>query len=179
MSNKSCFTTRNVALVGTFSALWVVLNLTLGPLGFVWFGVPIFCDFSVFFTLLLATWASQRFGSTMLVGTIGSIVFLLVRAQLFIIGFAASAVIFDLLLSGNRHRFCIGLSNIAITVLSTAISAYFAGVIIGLALMNGTAEWALTLWDGHNLIGGIVSLVLAFPVMLVVEKAHVRDLRVA
>jgi len=64
-------------------------------------------------------------------------------------------------------------------VLSTAISAYFAGAIIGLALMNGTAEWALTLWDGHNLIGGIVSLVLAFPVMLVVEKAHVRDLRVA
>jgi len=179
MSNKSRFATRDIALVGTFSALCVVLNLTLGPLGFAWFGPPIFCGFSVFFTLLLATWASQRFGSVMLVGIIGLIVILLVRAQLFIIGFAASAILFDLLLLGNHRRLCIRPTNIAITVLSTAVSTYFAGVTIGLAFVNGTAEWALTLWSGYSMIGGIVSLALTFPTMFVLEKAHVRDLPVA
>lgn len=69
--------------------------------------------------------------------------------------------------------------NLTLVPLGLAWFAYLAGVIIWLAFMNETAEWTLTLWGRYNMIGGVVNLALTFPVMFVLEKAHVRDLLVA
>lgn len=60
--------TVDIATIVVFSAIWAVLNLTVGPLGFTLFRLPIFCDFAVYFTLLLATWTSGRAGVPSAVG---------------------------------------------------------------------------------------------------------------
>ncbi|MEM3760627.1 MAG: hypothetical protein QXZ02_05915, partial [Candidatus Bathyarchaeia archaeon] len=92
MKSKTYFTTVEIALVSVFCALWVVLNLSLGPLGFSLFNLPIFCDLAVFLTLLLAVWATEKFGAASIVGIIGSIIVLMIRPSPHIIGFATSAI---------------------------------------------------------------------------------------
>jgi len=127
MSNKKYFTALDLALVSVFCALWVTLNLTLGPLGFSLFKLPIFCDFSVFFTLLLVTWATGKFGTASLVSIIGSIIVLMLRPSFHIIGFAASGILFDLILLVSRHKIYLKAKHMAIAGLATIVSAYFAG----------------------------------------------------
>jgi uncharacterized membrane protein len=67
MSSQTYFRAVNVALIGISCALWVTLNLIVGHLGFTWFRLPIFCDFAVFFTLLLVSWATGKFGAVSIV----------------------------------------------------------------------------------------------------------------
>ena len=179
MSSQSYFKAVDVAIISIFCALWPALNLTLGPLGFALLRLPIFCDFAVFFTLLLVSWATGKFGTASIVGIIGSIVVLLIRASPHIIGFAISAMIFDILMSTNHHKLSIKAYNTIVTALVTAISAYFAGVITGTFFMNkplnqATLEWALTLWGGWHLIGGIMSIAITLPIIGILEKASVR-----
>ena len=182
MNRKTYFTALDIALINIFCALWAILNLTLGPLGFAWFGLPIFCDFAVFFTLLLVTWSTSKFGTASLVGIIGSIIILLIRASPHIIGFAASAILFDILMSVNHHKIDAKAWNMTIAVLATALSAYFAGIIIGFFFSNrpsdwATLGWALTVWGGWHLIGGIIGIVITLPIIGVLEKANVRKIR--
>ena len=73
IGGKTYFATVDVALTGVFCALWIVLNLTLGPLSFSLLGLPILHDFGVFFTLLLVAWVTGRFGTSLMAGIIGSI----------------------------------------------------------------------------------------------------------
>ena len=86
----------DIATIAIFSALWAVLNLTVGPLGFTIFRLPIFCDLSVYLTLLLATWASGRRCVPSMVGLVGALIVLALRpASTHMFGFLASAVLFD------------------------------------------------------------------------------------
>jgi hypothetical protein len=179
MKSKTYFATADIALVSVFCALWVVLNLTLGRLGFTWFGLPIFCDFSVFLTLLLVTWATSRFGTASIVGIIGSIVALLITASWHNIGFAFSAILFDILMSVNNHKIRLKTYDLVTSALVTIVSAYFAGVIIGTVFMNRPADWALTFWGGWHLIGGIIGIVVTFPIIGILEKANVRKIKSA
>ena len=73
------FKPLDIAIIAVFSAMWAVLNLTVGQVGFTLFQLPIFCDFSVYFTLLLATWASGKMGIPSAVGIIGAIIVLAMR----------------------------------------------------------------------------------------------------
>ncbi len=180
--SQAYFKAVDIALISVFCALWATLNLTLGPLGFAWLMLPIFCDFAVFFTLLLAVWATEKFGAASLVGIIGSIIILLIRASPHIIGFASSAILFDVLMSANHHKLNAKAYNIAIAALVTAASAYFAGVVIGVFFMNKpldwkTFEWALTFWGGWHLIGGIMSITITLPIIGILEKANVRRIK--
>jgi len=178
MKNKMHFSTVDIALVSIFCALWATLNLTLGPLGFTWFGLPIFCDFAVFFTLLLVTWATAKLGTASLVGIIGSIIILMIRASPHIIGFALSAILFDILMLTNHHKIYIKPLNITTTVFATLVSAYFAGVIIGVFFTpNKSLEWALTFWGGWHFIGGIITVAVTMPIIIVLEKANVRKIK--
>jgi hypothetical protein len=182
MSAKTHFSASDMALVSIFCAVWITLNLTLGPLGFAWFGLPVFCDFAVYFTLMLVTWATGRFGTASLVGVIGSMIILLTRASPHIIGFAASAILFDILMYVNHHKLSAKAYNMIVAASVTAVSAYFAGVVIGVFFMNGpvtsgTLEWALFFWGGLHLIGGIISIALTLPVIAVLERAGVRKIR--
>jgi hypothetical protein len=179
---KPYFETVDITLTGIFCALWATLNLTLGPLGFAWFGLPIFCDFAVFFTLLLATWATGKYGTASLVGIIGSIIILLTRASPHIVGFAASAVLFDVLMLPSHHRIDGKAHNVIVASLATAISACFAGLIIGAFFTNdplnqSTLGFALTFWSGWHLIGGVVTIAITLPIIGILERAGVGKIR--
>ena len=182
MKRKTYFTTVEIALVSVFCALWVVLNLSLGPLGFSLFNLPIFCDLAVFLTLLLGVWATEKFGAASIVGVVGSIIVLMIRPSPHIIGFATSAVLFDILMSMNKHKIQLKTYNLITAVLVTIVSAYFAGVIIGIFFMNKpltaeTMQWALTFWGGWHLIGGIIGIIVAFPIIGILEKANVKRIK--
>jgi len=179
MSGKTHFAVTDIALVGVFCALWVVLNLTLGPLSFrLLGGVPVLHDFAVFFTLLLATWATGKYGASSLVGIMGSAVtMLLTPTPLPMIGFAASAVLFDVLMSVNHHKFHNTKYNLAVAAFATVLSAYFAGVVIGSFFMTNTLQWALTVWGGLHLIGGIITVAITLPIIASLEKANVRKVK--
>jgi hypothetical protein len=176
-NSKAYFTSVDIALVGVFCALWAVLNLTLGPLSFSLLQLPILHDFAAFFTLLLVVWATGKFGIASLVGIIGSCVAILLGGPLLIVGFAASGVIFDVLMLANRHRAYSTIRNLTITVLATMISAYFAGAVIGLFFMNGSFQWAVTIWAGLHMAGGIMSAAITLPILASMEKANVRAKR--
>lgn len=182
MHAKTYFTTVDIVFVSVFCAIWPTLNLTLGWWGFLWFGLPIFCDFAVFFTLLLTTWATGKFGTASLVGIIGPIITLFIRTSPHMVGFAASAMLFDILMLANRHKIRLRAYNMTIAALVTAISAYFAGVVIGIFFMNKplewtTVQWSLTIWGGWHLIGGIISIVITLPMIGILEKANVRKIK--
>ncbi|NIO36409.1 hypothetical protein GTO27_01755 [Candidatus Bathyarchaeota archaeon] len=179
MGSQTYFRTVDVALISVFCALWPALNLTLGPLGFALFRLPIFCDFSVFFVLLLATWASGKLGTASIVGITGSAVVYFLRASPHIIGFAVSAVLFDVLMSVNLHKIRGRIYDLSMANLVTAVSAYFAGVVIGVFLMGEplnwtTLSWAMSYWGPWHLAGGLMSVVVALPIITILEKADVR-----
>jgi hypothetical protein len=177
MSSKALFTTSDVALTGVFCAVWAVLNLTLGPLSFALLHLPVLHDFAAFFTLLLVTWASGRFGVASLVGVVGSVVAIFLGGPLLIAGFAASAVLFDFLMLACRHRIRSTPRSLVVTALATMLSAYFAGVIIGIFFMTYTFWVALTFWGGWHLVGGILTLAITVPIMVSLEKAGARKFR--
>jgi len=178
MGKKTYFSTVDVALTGVFCAFWIVLNLTLGPLSFSLLGLPILHDFGVFFTLLLVAWVTGRFGTSLMAGIIGSIFAILLGGPTLIVCFAASAVLFDVLMSVNHHRIRIARYKLATTAIATLVSAYFAGVLIGVFFTPGeTAAWALTFWGGWHLVGGMVAVVITFPVIIALEKAKVRKIK--
>ncbi len=168
----------DIAIISVFSAMWVVLNIILGPIGFRLFQLPIFCDFSVFLTLLLATWASGKMGTASAVGAIGAIIVLAVNpSSTQMIGFLASAVLFDVLMLFNKHKISFKPYSLCVAAFATAISAYIAGVVIGTIFMGRSLEWALTFWGVWHLTGGIISVVIAIPVIGVLERANVKGIK--
>jgi len=182
MSRNTHFPAVDIALTSVLCALWAILNLTLGPLSFRLLGLPIFHDFAAFFTLLLVTWVTGRFGTASLVGIIGSVIVLLVGGPLPNIGFAASAILFDLAMSANHHKLHVRAYDMIVATLATLVSAYFAGVIIGVFLMNSpldltTLRTALTIWGGWHLLGGIISILITLPIIGILEKANVRKIK--
>ena len=182
MSSQIYFKALDIAFVSVLCALWATLNLTLGPLGFAWLRLPIFCDFAAFFTLLLVSWATGKFGTASIVGIIRSIVILLIRASPHIIGFAVSAIVFDILMSANHHKLHVKAYNMVVAALVTVISAYFAGIVIGIFFMGKTLDWAtlelaLTFWGGWHLVGGIMSIAITLPIIGILEKANVRRIK--
>ena len=178
MSRKTNLSTVDIALTGVFCAVWAALNLILGPLSFQLLQLPILHDFAVYFTLLLTVWATGRFGTSSLVGIIGTIVAIFLGGPVLIICFAASAVVFDLLLSLNHHNIRIAKYNLAIAAIATVISAYVAGILIGVLFTpNQTLLWALTFWGGWHAVGGIMSIIITFPIIISLEKANVRGMK--
>lgn len=177
MNYKVHLTVVDIALTSVFCALWIALNLTLGPLSFQLLQLPILHDFGVFFTLLLVAWVTGRFGTSLLAGIIGSIVAILLGGPPLILGFAASAVVFDVLMSASHHKIRIALFNLAIATIATMLSAYFAGVLIGVFFMGNGLQWALTFWGGWHLIGGILTVAVTLPIIIALEKASVRKIK--
>ncbi|MEM2522859.1 MAG: hypothetical protein QXW82_06900 [Candidatus Bathyarchaeia archaeon] len=172
------FKSVDIALIAIFAAMWAVLNLTVGPVGFKLFRLPIFCDFSVYFTLLLATWASGKIGAPSAVGVIGALIVLAVRPDSTqMIGFLTSAFLFDALMTLCEHKIRFKPYNLAVAAIATVASAYFAGVVIGTVFMRGSLEWALTSWGVWHLIGGVIGLITAVPVIGALEKARVKGIK--
>jgi len=175
---RSYLNTRDLILISILSAYsWLILHLTIGPFGFTFFNLPVFCDVAAYFTLILAVWIIGKFGAASLVGIIGSLLVLLLRPGAFhILGFTASAVLFDVLCLAISHNVFSKVLNVITVSIITVFSAYFAGVVIGLLFMARPLNWALTYWGVLHAAGGVLSLFIAFPVLGALEKANVRKL---
>jgi len=180
MDRKPYFAVTDITLTSVFCALWVALSLTLGRVSFALTGLPILHDFAVFFTLLLVTWATGKFGTATLVAMVGSAILFLIGIpplNIITLGFAASAPVFDGLMSLNRHKLTGKPYNLSVAVLSTVVSAYSAGVVIGVFFMNRPFDWVLTVWGGWHIVGGIITLAVTVPVKGALEKANVRRIK--
>ena len=94
----------NIALVSIFSALWVVLNLTVAPLSFALFHLPVIHSLIIFFMLFLVSWVTSQYGAASAVGVIGSVIVVLAGGPLPVLGFIPAALMFDLLLLVNHHK---------------------------------------------------------------------------
>jgi hypothetical protein len=179
MNNKKRFTTQNIALISIFSALWIILNYYVAPLSFQLLHLPVGHGTIVFFTLLLVTWATGKFGAASAVGIIGSTIVLLAGGPFPVVSFAATSLLFDAILTANHHKLKTNLYNIGIAVLATAVSAYTAGIITGTFILNQPIQYAATVWGGWTLLGGILGAAITLPVIGVLEKANVKKINAA
>ncbi|WXG44395.1 MAG: hypothetical protein WED04_10235 [Promethearchaeati archaeon SRVP18_Atabeyarchaeia-1] len=177
MGDDPYLTTKDIALTGIFCAIWVILNLTLGPLSFMLTGLPIIHDFGVFFTLLLVAWITGRFGTSSMTGIIGSTLAMLISGMTLMIGFLPAAIIFDLVLIANHHRIRLSVFSLTITAIAVLLSAYVAGVVIGLFFMGMGLELALVFWGVWHAVGGAIAIVITFPVIGLLERADVRKIK--
>jgi len=172
------FSAVDVALTGVFSALWIAVNLTLGPLSFSLTHLPVLHAFGIFFTLLLVAWVTGRFGTSSMAGIIGTVFALLLGANALVVCFAASAVVFDVLMFANHHKIRMTRNSLAMTAIVTMASSYLAGVLIVLlGFMGGGLQFALTFWGAWALAGGILALAVTLPVIIALEKANVRKIK--
>jgi len=176
-NNSGSLKTVDIALISVFSAMWIVLHLYLGPLGFQLLHLPVLCDVSAFVTLIIAVWAIGKFGGASAICIIGSLIVLGIRSAPFQLGFLVSAIIFDILCLAIRHNPLKGTLNTLGLSIFTIISAYIAGVIIGVFFMTGGTYWALTFWGGWHAVGGLLSVIIALPIIGALEKAGVRTLK--
>jgi hypothetical protein len=174
---KTHFTTTNVALISIFSALWIVLNLTIAPLGFQLTRVPIVHGIISLFILLLSSWATSRYGAASAVGMVGSVIVLLAGGPLPVLGFAAASLLFDVVLVLNHHIISLKTVNIAVSVAATVVSSYFAGVLNGIVILNQTPIFAVTVWAAWTTTGGIIGLAIALPIIAALEKANVKKVK--
>jgi len=176
-NNIGTLRTVDIALISVLSAMWIVLHIYFGPIGFQMFHLPIFCDVSAFVTLIIAIWIIGKFGGASAIGIIGSLIVMGIRAKPFQLGFLASAIIFDILCLIIQHKPLKGIGNVLGLSVITVTSAYIAGIIIGTVFMAGDIWWALTFWGGWHAVGGLLSVIIALPIIGSLEKAGVRRLK--
>ncbi len=176
---KTRLSAKDLALISLFSALWAALNLTVAPLGFRLLMLPITHGTITFLTLLLAVWATDKFGSASLVGIIGSIIVLLTGGPLPVIGFGLAALLFDVLLLVNHHKINLKLGNLAIAFFATIVSAYFGGAINGIFILNQAPQFAVTVWAGWTAVGAAIGAAVTLPIIATLERANVKKIEAA
>ena len=168
----------NIALISIFSALWVILNLTIAPLGFAVFHLPVVHSLIIFFMLILVTWATGQYGAASIVSMIGSTIVVLANPQVLpVLGFVPAALLFDLVLILNHHKISLKPTNIAVAIFVAIICAYGAAVVNGILILNFAWLFTLTVWAGWNVLGGIIGVVIALPIIEVLEKAQVKKVQ--
>ena len=171
------FSAVNLALISIFSALWIVFNFTVAPIGFQLTKLPLIHAVISFLTLLLATWATKQYGAASAVGMIGSTIVLLAGGPLPVLGFAAASLLFDAILLVNHHKLNMKPINIAVALLATVVCSYFAGVLNGIVILNYQPSFALTFWGPWTVAGGIIGFAIAYPIIGALEKANVKKIK--
>ena len=141
--------TVNIALISIFSALWVVLNLTIAPLGFAVFHLPVIRSLIIFFMFILVLWATSQNGAVSLVSIIGSAIVLLTGGPFSSLRFCSScaAILFSLV-GKSCHKINLKLLNITVVVIASILSAYVAAVVNGVLILNLAWIFTLTFWAG-------------------------------
>jgi MFS family permease len=177
MINAPNFKNKDIALTGIFSAIYVIMNLTLGPVSFMLTGLPIIHDVGVFSTLLLVAWITRRFGTSSMTGIIGSILAMLISGMALMVGFLPAAIVFDVVLIADHHKIGTSAYSMIVAAIATILSAYVAGVVIGLFFMGMGVQLALMFWGVWHAIGGVIAVVITFPIIALLEKENVREIR--
>jgi ABC-type sulfate transport system permease component len=62
--------------------------------------------------------------------------------------------------------------------LATIVCAYVAAVVNGIVILNLALMFTLTVWAGWNVLGGIIGVVIALPVVGILEKAQVKRVKI-
>jgi hypothetical protein len=169
--------TVNIVLISIFSALWVALNLTLAPIGFSLTGLPVIHSVIIFFTLILVAWATGQYGAASAVGIIGSVIVVLAGGPLPVLGFVPASLIFDLVLIANHHKVNMKPFSIAIAVLASVVCAYVAAIVNGILILNLVLAFTLTFWGAWTIVGGIIGVALALPIIGALERAQVKRIK--
>jgi hypothetical protein len=178
------FTTRDLAGITIFAALWGILNATMSPIFFQLFQLPFLCDMIGFASLTLVTWWVRKFGACTLVGFIATIINFMYRPNAFhFLGFTAASIVFDIFSSIMTYKNIFQnrlLTSVLLFSLS-AFSAAIAGLIIGAFFMVPAAlqRWGGTIaWAGLHTIGGIVGGAIGISLMnaLIARGVTVRSL---
>jgi len=164
----------NIALISLFSALWVALNLTVAPISFRLTGLPVIHSVIIFFILLLVIWATNQYGAVTIVGIIGSVIVLLAGGPLPVLGFIFAAIFFDLIFLINHHKISLKPTSVGIAILATIVAAIVASI-VNFVLVSPT--FAITVWATLVIIGGIIGIVIALPLIGVLERAQVKRVK--
>jgi len=164
----------NIALISIFSALWVVLNLTVAPISFRLTGLPVIHSVIIFLILLLVTWATNQFGAASMVGIIGSVIVLLAGGPIPVLGFILGGITFDLIFLINHHRVSFKPISIGTTILATIVAGFSASI-VNFFLVS--PAFAITVWAALVIVGGIIGIVIAFPIIVVLEKTQVKRVK--
>jgi hypothetical protein len=61
--------------------------------------------------------------------------------------------------------------------MATVVSAYVAGNINGLVILGLPLVFSTTVWSGENLVGAVLSLIIAFPIIGLLEKSKVQQIK--
>ena len=168
----------NIAYISIFSALWVILNLTIAPLGFALLHLPVIHALIIFFMLMLVVWVSGQYGVASAVSVIGSVIVVLVNPSVLpVLGFIPAAFLFDLILLANHHKISLNAIALTIVFLASIVCAYVAAVVNGFLILNLDATFTLTIWAAWNGLGAIIGVVIALPLIAALEKAQVKRVK--
>lgn len=168
----------NIALISIFSALWVVLNLTIAPIGFALTGLPTIHSIIIFITLILLAWATGQYGAASVVSIIGSTIVVFANPNLLpVLGFIPAALLFDLLLLVNRHNVNLKPISIAVVVLASIVCSYVAAAVNGFVILNFAWMFTLTVWAGWNILGALIGVVITLPIIGALERAQVKRVK--
>jgi hypothetical protein len=179
------FDTREIAVIGLFSALWGVLNSIFAPVVFRMFGLPILCDMIGFATITLTVWWIRKFGAATAVGIIATVVnFIFNPYGVHFLGFLAASIVFDItarLIGYDRSLskpLFTAVSMLFVSVLSAAVAGFVIGTFFmaapALAIWGGVLGWA-ALHAVGGVIGGFIGVTLV--VALVTRGVRKMDVR--
>lgn len=176
-SHPKGLTTRNLALIGILSALWVALNLTIAPIAFTLTHLPTVHSTIIFITLILAVWATGQYGAASTVAIIGSIIVVLTGGPLPVVGFIPAALIFDVILLVNHHRINLRKANITVAIIASIACAYVAALANGVLILNFPLPFTLTVWAAWNILGAVIGVAIILPIIMVLERANVKKVK--
>jgi hypothetical protein len=160
------FTSRDLAGITIFAALWGILNSLLSPIFFQIFHMPFLCDIIGFATLTIALWWVRKIGTATLTGFIATLINFIIRPTAFhFLGFTIASIIFDVLASliGYERLFQKRVIGSVILFSISVFSAAFAGLIIGSFFLVPVIlqQWGgILVWSGLHALGGIIGGVI-------------------
>lgn len=156
------FSTREIAAIAIFAALWGVLSSIFAPLVFRMFGLPILCDMIGFAVLILSVWWIRKLGAVTAVGLIATVVnFVFNPSGFHFLGFTAASIVLDIItrLVGYGRCFKNSLHTTVLMLSVSVLCATVAGLIIGTFFMAAPAlaRWGGVLgWAGLHAVGGVI-----------------------
>ncbi len=173
------FKTRDVAAIAIGAALWGVLNSVFSPVVFSVTGLPVLCDLIGFTVMTFSAWWIRKLGALTALGIVATAVNFAMSSQpLIFVGFTAASIVFDVTsrAAGYESTFRNSKSTMILAIAASAISAAFAGFIIGSFFMPASqlVSWGgVAGWVGLHAAGGLFGGVLGGTIvnMLVARKA--------
>jgi hypothetical protein len=150
------FTSRDIAAIAMFAALWSVLSAYIAPIFWSATHMPFFCDMLGIISLMLALWWVRKFGAVTITGIIATIItFILNPYATHFFGFTAASVVLDVLTRLIGYQNCLEklIPSVISLLFASVASTAVAGVIIGNLFMN--PNFLVTMFGGVAFFAGL------------------------